>query len=44
MIGPIVVSLAALALSTLTFGAFAADQVSSDPINQQPVGTISVPG
>jgi multiple stress resistance protein BhsA len=27
-------SLAALALSTLTFGAFAADQVSSDPINQ----------
>ena len=37
-------SLAALALSTLTFGAFAADQVSSDPINQQPVGTISVQG
>lgn len=37
-------SLAALALSTLTFGAFAADQVSNDPINQQPVGTISVQG
>jgi multiple stress resistance protein BhsA len=29
---------------SLTFGAFAADQVSSDPINQQPVGTISVQG
>ena len=37
-------SLAAIALSTLTFGAFAAEQVSSDPLHQQPVGTISVQG
>lgn len=35
-------TLAAVALSTLTFGAFAAEQVSSDPLNQQQVGTISV--
>lgn len=37
-------TLAALALSTLTFGAFAADQVNSDPLHQAPVGTISAQG
>ena len=37
-------TIAAVALSTLTFGAFAADQVSSDPLHQQPVGTISALG
>ncbi|MGC0952724.1 DUF1471 domain-containing protein [Pantoea agglomerans] len=37
-------TLAALALTTLTFGASAADLVTSEPVNQQPVGTISVLG
>ncbi|MFH8134550.1 YdgH/BhsA/McbA-like domain containing protein [Pantoea osteomyelitidis] len=37
-------TIAAVALSTLTFGAFAADQVSNDPLHQQPVGTISAQG
>jgi len=37
-------TLAALALTTLTFGAFAADQVASDPLHQTPVGTISAQG
>lgn len=36
--------LAATALTTLTFGAYAAEQVSSDPLHQQPVGTISAQG
>jgi len=35
---------AALTLATLTFGASAADLVTSEPSNQQPVGTISVQG
>ncbi|WHQ73788.1 DUF1471 domain-containing protein [Pantoea sp. Lij88] len=37
-------TLAALALTTLTFGAYAADLVTSEPTHQQPVGTISVQG
>lgn len=37
-------TLAALLLTTLTFGAYAADLVTSAPSNQQPVGTISVQG
>ncbi|WP_419964042.1 multiple stress resistance protein BhsA [Pantoea vagans] len=37
-------TLAALALTTLAFGASAADLVTSEPANQQPVGTISVLG
>ncbi|MCZ4058428.1 DUF1471 domain-containing protein [Pantoea sp. LMR881] len=37
-------AIAAVALSALTFGSYAAEQVSSDPLNQQPVGTISVQG
>lgn len=37
-------NLAALLLTTLTFGAYAADLVTSEPSNQQPVGTISVQG
>lgn len=37
-------TLAAIALSSLTFGAFAAQQVTSDPLNQYPVGTISAQG
>jgi len=38
------ITVAALALSTLSFGAFAADLVTSHPLDQQPVGTISVQG
>ena len=38
------ITLAAVALSGLTFGAFAAEQVSSDPLNQQKIGTISAQG
>lgn len=37
-------TVAAIALSTLTFGAVAAEQVNSDPMHQQPVGTISAQG
>lgn len=37
-------TLAALALTTLAFGASAADLVTSEPANQQPVGTIAVQG
>lgn len=37
-------TLAALTLSTMTFGAFAADVVNSDPLHQQEVGTISAQG
>lgn len=37
-------TLAALLLTTLTFGAYAADLVTSEPSNQQPIGTISVQG
>lgn len=37
-------TLAAVAISTLTFGAFAADQVNSDPLHQTEIGTISAQG
>lgn len=37
-------TLAAVALTSMTFGAFAAEQVTSDPLHQQPVGTISAQG
>ncbi|WP_130835032.1 multiple stress resistance protein BhsA [[Erwinia] mediterraneensis] len=37
-------TLAAVALTSMSFGAFAAEQVTSDPLHQQPVGTISAQG
>jgi len=37
-------TLAALAFTTLSFGAMAADQVASDPLHQTAVGTISAQG
>jgi len=37
-------TIAAIALSTLSFGSFAADLVSSAPAEQQQVGVISVNG
>jgi len=37
-------TIAAIALSTLSFGSFAADLVSSAPASQQQVGVISVNG
>ncbi|MGK3141369.1 multiple stress resistance protein BhsA [Pantoea sp. C2G6] len=38
------ITFAALALTALSSGAFAADLVSSHPLDQQAVGTISVQG
>ncbi|WP_337013307.1 multiple stress resistance protein BhsA [Pantoea sp. AS142] len=38
------ITLAAVALTTLAFGVSAADLVTSEPVDQQPVGTLSVLG
>lgn len=37
-------AIAAIALSTLSFGSFAAEQVTSAPADQQQVGVISITG